>query len=334
MGSSYSDDLYRLLLQQLQEGVVLTDADGTIVFVNNAAERIRNVSRADLLGGSIISCHKSESHEKVLRAIQYLKEHPDKTYHRMVTDTANQKIYENTYASVRNDLGELGGMAVISRDMTERRKAEESQANYLRVQRVALENMKAQYHSLLLTSMELLTNLLEARDVYTNGHSKRVAEITSKLYEYKYGISDTYLDLQWAAKLHDIGKICIPDRIIDKPGKLTEEEYEIIKRHSGIAADLLKPLDPGDRITSVVRHHHERFDGTGYPDGLTGNEIPLGSRIIAIADTYDAMNSCRPYRDALTYPQCLAEIRRNSGKQFDPEWVEVFLELAGTGSID
>lgn len=182
--------------------------------------------------------------------------------------------------------------------------------------------------------MEMLCNLLEARDNYTDGHSKRVCDIAVKLYEQRYGVTEVLLDVQWAAKLHDIGKICIPDSIVQKPGKLTNEEYEAIKQHSRLAGEIIRPLDPGSRIWPIIRHHHERFDGKGYPDGLKEEEIPDGSRVIAIADAFDAMRSSRPYRETMRYEQCIEEIQANAGKQFDPKWVDIFLELAKTGSID
>lgn len=333
MSSMRTDDLYRFLLSGLPEGVILADPDGQILFVNDAAEKIRNLKKEDILGNNILGCHREASREKVLRAVQFLKEHPEKTYRRMVTDDVNEKVYENTYASVRGDEGDLVGMAVISRDVTKARKADEDKAAYMRMQQAELDSMRAQYHNLVLSTMGMLMDLMDARDQYTNGHSKRVAEIAAKLYEYRYGINEGYLDLRWAARLHDIGKICIADRILLKEGRLTDEEYEVVKQHSTIAGDLLKPLDPGDRIASAVRHHHERYDGGGYPDGLSGGHIPLGSRIIAVADAYDAMNSSRPYREAVSYERCIEEIRSNAGRQFDPEWVEIFLELADTGSI-
>lgn len=333
MGLTQSDDLYRLILEQLPEGVIITDINGAIVFVNNAAEKIRSIQKDNILGNNIISCHKENSQEKVLRAVEHLKKNANTSYHRMVIDYTNQKVYENTYASICNQQGEFEGMAVISRDITERRKSEEEKAHYSRMQEVALHDFKKQYHNLLLTSLEALTNLLEARDVYTNGHSKRVAAIALKLYEYKFGFSDSYLDIQAAAKLHDIGKICIPDRIIHKTEKLTIEEFEIVKQHSSIAADIVKMIDPMEKISSIIRHHHERYDGKGYPDGLSGMDIPLGSKIIAIADSYDAMNTNRPYRNAFSFDLCIKEIKENSGSQFDPEWVDIFCELSETGSI-
>ena len=334
MDNVISSDLYRLLLGQLPEGIIITDENGKIIFVNPAAEQIRNLKKEDILQHNVLGCHAPVSHEKVTRAIAFLRTHPDKTYHRMVNDHVNQKIYENTYTGIYNTAKEMLGMAVITHDVTEKRRAEELQATASRAQNIELENMRLQYHQLLMTSMEALTNVLEARDEYTNGHSKRVADIASKLYEHQYGITDTYLDIQWAAKLHDIGKIGISDLIINKPGKLTSAEYELVKNHSRIGVDILKNLDPGERLTPTILHHHERFDGKGYPLGLAGYAIPMGSRIIAIADTYDAMRSCRPYRKPISFENCIAEIRNNAGKQFDPEGVNVFLDLANTGSID
>lgn len=334
MDSVWLDNLYRLTLQQLNEGIILSDADGTIVFVNEAAERIRKVNRDDILGKSLLDCHKESSRGKVTRALNYLQTHEGAIFSRMVTDAENDRFYENVYAPVFDGERALQGVAVLSRDITEKRKAEESKAAYIRAQELAHDSLREQFHGLMMTSMEMLTNLLEARDLYTNGHSKRVCDIAVKLHEHMHGLDEHFLDLQWAAKLHDIGKICIPDAIVHKPGKLTAEEYEIIKQHSSIAGDIIRPLDPGSRIWPIIRHHHERFDGKGYPDRQGGEDIPEGARVIAIADTYDAMRSCRPYRDAMTFERCVGEIRSNMGTQFDPILAEAFLDLAHTGSID
>jgi PAS domain S-box-containing protein/putative nucleotidyltransferase with HDIG domain len=262
-------NLYRLALEQMQEGIILSDEDATILFVNDAAERIRNVRKEDILGRSMLLCHKESSREKVGRALDFLKAHEGKSFRRMVTDKVNDKIYENVYAPLFDREGAFRGVAVVSHDVTERRRDEEMKATSMRAQEVALESLRAQYHTLTMSAMEMLINLLETRDLYTDGHSKRVSELAAKLYEHRFGITERYLDVLWAAKLHDIGKICIPDAIVGKPGKLTAEEYETIKRHSNIAADIIQSIGPGDRIAPIVRHHHERFDGKGYPDGCT-----------------------------------------------------------------
>lgn len=334
MTEDWLNQLYGLTLQQMKDGIILSDAAGIIVFVNNAAEEIRRIKREDILGSNLLNCHKETSQEKVARAMDYLRTHEGASFSRMVTDSVNDKFYENSYVPIFDDAHEMQGLAILSRDITEKRKAEESKAAYQRAQEIAHESIREQFQNLMMTSMEMLTNMLEARDLYTNGHSKRVCDIVSKLYEHMHGIDERYLDVHWAAKLHDIGKICIPDSIVQKPGKLTSEEYETIKQHSKLAGDIIRPLDPGSRIWPIIRYHHERFDGKGYPDGKQGSEIPEGSRIIAIADAYDAMRSCRPYREAMRFEQCIEEIQNNAGTQFDPEWVEVFVNLAHTGSID
>ncbi len=334
MNEEWVQRLYGLLLQQMKDGIILSDADGNIVFVNDAAEQIRKIKRDEKIGKNMLDCHQESSREKVTRALQYLKTHEGSVFSRMVTDSINDKYYENVYTPVFDEEHTLQGIAVLSRDITERRKAEENKAAYQRAQEIAHEAIREQFHGLIMTSMEMLANLLEARDVYTNGHSKRVCDITTKIYEQIYGINEHYLDIQWAAKLHDIGKICIPDAIVHKPGRLTTDEYEVIKQHSKLAGDIIRPLDPGSRIWPIIRYHHERYDGNGYPDRKKGKEIPEGSRIISIADAYDAMRSCRPYREAMSFEQCLDEIKRNIGTQFDPEISEVFFELANTGSID
>jgi HD-GYP domain-containing protein (c-di-GMP phosphodiesterase class II) len=128
-----------------------------------------------------------------------------------------------------------------------------------------------------------------------------------------------------AASLHDIGKVGIPDSILLKKDKLTDEEFMIIKKHPDIGADILKQLPPMARETEIIRYHHERFDGRGYPAGISGQEIPLLSRIITIADSYDAMTSDRPYRNGLSVDKAIEEIIRCTGNQFDPELAQIFI---------
>ena len=177
---------------------------------------------------------------------------------------------------------------------------------------------------------EFVTSLvlvLESKDVYTAGHSERVADITSEIAiaVEMDELRIKYLDI--AAHLHDIGKIGIPDGILLKSGKLNKAEYEVIKNHSSIGYSILKDIKGLESMAKIIKHHHERFDGKGYPDGLKGENIPLGSRIIALADSFDAMTRPRPYRKAKTEQEGLDEIFRNKGTQFDPELADVFLSI-------
>ncbi|KPU27244.1 hypothetical protein TR13x_05675 [Caloranaerobacter sp. TR13] len=176
-------------------------------------------------------------------------------------------------------------------------------------------------------TIQALTNAMEAKDAYTRGHADRVGMYAVKLAR-ALNLSDRKIEnIKNAAILHDIGKIGIDDQILKKPGKLTEEEYQKIKQHPSIGAEILKGVNFLKEVSDIVRHHHERYDGKGYPDGLKENEIPVEAAILAIADVYDAMTSDRPYRKALSKEVALSEIEKNAGTQFNPEFAKMFVKV-------
>ncbi|MCQ2517596.1 MAG: HD-GYP domain-containing protein [Lachnospiraceae bacterium] len=172
-----------------------------------------------------------------------------------------------------------------------------------------------------------MANSIDAKDKYTNGHSSRVAKY-SKIIAEKVGMSEEMQDsIFYIALLHDVGKIGIPDTIINKPDKLSDQEYEVVKKHPVIGYDILKEIEELPGIAIGARSHHERYDGKGYPDGLKGEEIPEIARIIAVADAYDAMTSNRSYRKLLEQKVVREEIVKGKGTQFDPKFAEVMLEI-------
>jgi putative nucleotidyltransferase with HDIG domain len=176
-------------------------------------------------------------------------------------------------------------------------------------------------------SIECLVAALEARDMYTSGHSNRVADMAYDLAK-SLNIKGSHLeDIHIAAHLHDIGKLGIPDNILNKKGKLLPHEWEEIKRHPEIGCHILQKSKALQQVAEIVLHHHERWDGKGYPAGLKGHSIPLGARIIAVADSIDAMVSERPYRSTMTWEVCMEEITLNKGIQFDPAVVEAAQKL-------
>ena len=177
------------------------------------------------------------------------------------------------------------------------------------------------------TTLEALAAALDTRDTETQGHSRRVSEYTAVIAS-RMGVKDPELtEIKRGALLHDVGKIGIPDAVLRKPGKLTAEEWEEMKRHPEIGYRILSGIKFLEPSLPIVIAHQERFDGSGYPNGLKREEIPLGARIFAVVDTLDAMTSDRPYRKALPYEDARAEIVRNSGIQFDPDVVRVFLAI-------
>ncbi len=176
-----------------------------------------------------------------------------------------------------------------------------------------------------LSAITALANALEAKDKYTGGHSQRVAEISAAVANAMGLLQEIIEKVKLAGMVHDIGKIGVSESILNKPGRLTNEEFQHIQKHPEIGQHILTPIVGDEEILRIVRSHHERYDGTGYPDGLKHGHIPLGSRILAVADAYEAMTSERPYRRAMNKKTALNEIERGEGTQFDPNVAEAFL---------
>lgn len=172
-----------------------------------------------------------------------------------------------------------------------------------------------------------LADAIDAKDTYTNGHSGRVAKYSKEIAR-RYGYSEKAQgDIYMMGLLHDVGKIGVPDAVINKPAKLTDEEFALIKNHPSMGSRILKNIKEMPALATGARWHHEKFGGGGYPDGLSGNDIPEEARIIAVADAYDAMSSRRSYRDVLPQEVVRGEIEKGKGTQFDPKFADIMLSM-------
>ena len=193
---------------------------------------------------------------------------------------------------------------------------------------------QAEHKKLIHEMSEVFASCIDMKDSYTNGHSHRVAKYTAMLAERMGKSKEEIEELYHIALLHDIGKISIPDRVLNKPDRLTDEEFAVMKSHSARGFEILKDITIDPALALGAGYHHERIDGKGYPNGLTGDEIPEVAQIIAVADTFDAMYSTRPYRKRLPLDTVAAEIQKAAGTQLNPQVVDVFMQLVREGKFD
>lgn len=190
-----------------------------------------------------------------------------------------------------------------------------------------VEKKTAELESLSVHVVQALAEAIDAKDNYTNGHSTRVAEFSKEIAK-RYGYSpERQEEIYMMGLLHDVGKIGIPDEIINKPGRLSDEEFAIIKEHPEKGAKILSSVPEMPKLVTGARWHHERYDGSGYPDGLKGDEIPEEARIIAVADAYDAMTSSRSYREKMPMEKVISELKKGMGTQFDERFAKIMLEM-------
>lgn len=200
---------------------------------------------------------------------------------------------------------------------------------------VAVSNakMEERRRSTFLRTLESLATALEARDEYTRGHSQRVCELSLMVGERMGFGAEALEELRVGTILHDIGKIGVPDEILNKRGRLTDEEFIVMRQHPVIGYEICRPLMLSEGVLMIIRNHHEKLDGTGYPDGLKGGELPLSLRIVCTVDAFDAMSSRRPYREVMDPLHVQAELSKGAGTQFDPVVIETLRELLPTERV-
>jgi putative nucleotidyltransferase with HDIG domain/PAS domain S-box-containing protein len=305
-------EIYRSIIEDHQKEIICRFlTDGTLTFMNEAFCRYFDRTKEQLLGRNFIEFIDDAKREDVANALSSISPaNPivtiDLPFNQRPGLIQHQRwIIKGIFFG--NDHHRENQAVGI--DITEQKRAEES------------------LQELFMGLVRAMVNALDAKSQWTRGHSERVALYTEEIAK-KLGIEENELkNLRLASLLHDIGKIGTYDYLLDKPTKLTPEEYEIVKKHPIQGAKILQEIHQLKDIIPLIRHHHERIDGMGYPDGLSGDSIPLGARIIHIADSFDAMTADRPYRSGLSREHTMAELLRCSGTQFDSKILEVFLKV-------
>jgi len=329
-----NDAIFKSVLENFPIGIILLNEKDEIVFVNEKAENIRHVKSEKIVGRNVLECHSQRVHDNVHRALNILKSSKGASFKRVVKDYRNSKHYENIYSPVFDQENNFLGSMIISSDITGKITSDHEKATYLQNLEERIDELNNKINKIFISSMDCLVNALEAKDFYTSGHSKRVCINSVKLAEFIWGISSKSKDTELAAKLHDIGKVGISEMILNKNGKLTEYEFDHIKNHVLIGEKIIEPFEKLRNIAKIIKHHHEKYDGSGYPDGLKTDTIPEESRIIAISDCYDAMTSDRPYRDAMEPEEAIIKMKALLDNQLDPFFGKMFFDLFYTGSIN
>ena len=240
-------------------------------------------------------------------------------------DIAIQCMKQGAYDYISKPFN-LDEVALSVERALEKRKLELEIREYQQHLEQKVEEQTKEIRRVFLGAIEALVFALEAKDKYTAGHSRRVTEIAVATGRELGLPPDDVEDLRWGGLLHDVGKIAVDQLIQNKPGRLTPEEYEHIMIHAHVGAGIVRPV-VNEKVVEMIEHHHDHYDGSGLHQVVAGKDIPLGARVLAVADAFDAMTSDRPYRSAMSVEKALNEIRRCAGTQFDPVVAAVFLKI-------
>jgi len=314
-----SEERYRTILDEMADAYFEVDLAGNYTFVNDTVCRHLGYSREELIGTTFRGQMIKEEFEKIYKAFGkiYMTGKPESDiFYKLLRKDGTTRFAEMTGFPLKNQQGEVVGFRGIGRDITERKQAEEEHQQSFELMRKALR-----------ATVQAISMTVEMKDPYTAGHQQRVSDLARSIAT-EMGLSADQLEfIRAASSIHDIGKIAVPAEILSKPTKLTDLEFSIIKTHSQSGYDILKDIEFPWPVADVILQHHERMNGSGYPQGLKGENIIMGARILAIADVVEAIASHRPYRPALGIDIALEEISRNKGILYDADAVDACLRL-------
>ena len=318
------DQPYRILLEEMSEGALTVTPDGLILFSNKRFAEMVHSPLQNVIGCNLQTWVDPE-HRKILESLLKIDHTEQHRFELMlVTKDGDRLPIHLSIGKVRIDK-KTDICCLVATDLTEVKQIEEIVA----AKKMAMAALQASHElqESLEESIKAIANTVESRDEYTAGHMRRVGQLAPAIAR-ELGLSEeTIRGIELASTIHDVGKISIPVEILTKPAKLSKVEYLLIQTHAETGYDIIKNIKFPWPIALLILQHHERMDGSGYPQGLKGEEILLGSRIIAVADVIEAMASRRPYRSELGIDAALAEIRQGRGTLYDPAVVDACLRL-------
>jgi putative nucleotidyltransferase with HDIG domain/PAS domain S-box-containing protein len=321
---------WRATFDSMPYGVMLIDKDFNIIRTNDYISRLSGISLKELVFNK--KCykliHKDDKPVKGCPLVKSIETQNTETfeYHEPTLDKYFRVTVTPVFGEEDSPIAYVHSLIDITDIKQQEKKLTQSRDaffNMLKDLDLAYKKLKEVYHDLIIA----FSNAMDAKSQWTRGHSERVTRYAISIAK-ELGLKEKDIEtLKTAALLHDIGKIGTYDMILDKPDKLTDDEFSLVKKHTIKGEEILKPIKELEHILPVIRSHHEKVDGSGYPDGLKGDEIPLLARIIRVADAFDSMTSDRPYRPALAREYAISELKRCLGTHFDPKIVEAFLKV-------
>ncbi len=303
------------LLDAANDSIIVHDMEGNLIYVNEGACKAYGYNHDKLMAKNAFKLRTDEKEESINNKMKDLVKEGDVTFESSAIRKDGRVMPVEIFAQMIQLDGKQYVMN-IARDITERRKAEQDI-------RQTLRSLKRTING----TVEAISLTVESRDPYTAGHQRRVTSIAGAIAKQMGFSKDERIGLETAAMVHDIGKIQIPAEILNKPGKLSEVEFSLIKNHPSVGYDILKSIDFPWPVARITLEHHERMNGSGYPQGLSGDKILFQARIVAVADVVEAMQSHRPYRPAFGVDKALAEIKNNKGILYDPEVADVCIKV-------
>jgi PAS domain S-box-containing protein len=312
-----SEAQFRLLAENASDIITRITTETLLLYISPASETLLGYKPEEMIGRSILEIIHPDDHPQLTRLLTSGPAEPT-----VYTITFRARSKNGSYiwlettarAILDRETGAVLEIQAASRDITERKYAEKALQN-------AHNNLQEAYER----TIEGWVRALDLRDRETEGHTQRVSELTLRVARTLGFSDDELIQIRRGALLHDMGKMAIPDEILQKPGPLNDSEWKEMRRHPIYAYEMLSPISYLHGALEIPFCHHERWDGTGYPRGLKGEEIPLPARLFAIVDVWDALCSDRPYRKSMPRHEVITYIRENSGKLFDPRLVDVFL---------